>query len=109
MGVHSALLSFHRRISKQTLTVGVSGIPGPLFTEETKHCAASLYRIKQSLNVSSCYPLPVETSMKGPLMRFQKHLVIGLRATEWRGVGKRMSRFLELQVHSLSACVPMIL
>lgn len=51
--------------------------PGLLSTQETKQQAASLHRIKQSLNASSCYTLPNETSVNGPLMRFQKHLVIG--------------------------------
>lgn len=55
---------------------------GPLSTQETKHGAASLHRIKQSLNASSCYTLPNETFMKGPLMWFQKHLVISPRAAE---------------------------
>ena len=48
----------------------------PFSTRETKRGAAGLHRIKQSLNASSCYALPNETFMKGPLMWFQKHLVI---------------------------------
>lgn len=48
----------------------------PFSTRETKRGAASLHRIKQSLNASSCYTLPNETFIKGPLMWFQKHLVI---------------------------------
>lgn len=67
---------------------------GPLSTQETKHGAASLHRIKQSLNASSCYTLPNETFMKGPLMWFQKHLVISPRAAEWRSVDVWMNGLL---------------
>lgn len=63
----------------------------PFSTQETKHGAASLHCIKQSLNASSCYTLPNETFMKGPLMWFQKHLVISPRAAECTSVDVWMS------------------
>lgn len=71
--------------------------PGPLSTQETKHRAASLHRIKQSLNASSCYTLPNETFMKGPLMRFQKHLVISPGAAACSSVDIWMNGLLPLQ------------
>lgn len=68
--------------------------PAPPSTQETKHRAANLHHIKQSLNVSRCYTLPNETFMKGPLMRFQKHLVISLGAAERRSVDMWMNGLL---------------
>lgn len=95
-GVILSYFPLHLQISKRTLTVGVSGIPGLFSTQETKHGAESLHRIKQSLNASSCYTLPNETFMKGPLMRFQKHLVISPGAAEWRSVDVWMNGLLAI-------------
>lgn len=77
----------------------------PFSTRETKRGAASLHRIKQSLNASSCYTLPNETFMKGPLMWFQKHLVIIPGAAHLRSVDVWMNASEPLQ----RAAVPTVL
>lgn len=74
--------------------------PRLLSTQETKHRAAGLHRIKQSLNASSCYTLPNETFMKGPLMRFQKHLVISPLGSRKQKCGY-MNEWALLKNHSI--------
>lgn len=90
-GVILPYVPLHLQISKQNSDSGGLWHHGPLSTQETKHGAASLHRIKQSLNASSCYTLPNETFMKGPLMWFQKHLVISPGAAAWRSVDMWMN------------------
>lgn len=105
---YSALFPLPPRDIKANSDSGGLWHPGPLSMKETKHQAASLHHIKQSLNASSCYTLPSEIFMKGPLMRFQKHLVISPRA--WRGLNIWMNCFLALQrVDSMIAGVPTVL
>lgn len=87
---------------------GSLAFQAPFSTEETKNDAVSLHHIKQSLNVSSCYTLPSETFMKGPLMWFQKHLVIGPWAGWERGVGPWTNGFC-FRTLTLCAGIPVVL